>query len=104
MTQRLDRMRSMPHASHWPTYREMYVDQTGQLWMQDYTKKYPTPDGWTLFDAKGVLVGRLVIPALSAGQRPLQVITFGTNEILVRRADDDGAAHLTVYPIVRVAR
>ena len=32
----------------------------------------------------------------------LQVISFGTNEVLVRRTDSDGGAHLTVYPLVRI--
>lgn len=104
VTKRLDRMRSLPHATHWPTYREIHVDPTGQLWVQDYVKAFPSPDGWTLFDAKGVLVGRLVIPAPPAGERPMQVISFGTNEVLMRRSDADGAAHLTVYPIIPVAR
>lgn len=104
VTARLDRMRSLPHASRWPTFRQVHVDPTGQLWVQDYTTTSPTPDGWTLFDATGALVGRLVIPAPKRDERPWQVIAFRSNEILVRRRDDDGAAHLTAYPIVRVAR
>ncbi len=104
ITKRLDRMRSLPHASHWPTYREIQVDPAGQLWVQDYSKTYPSPDGWTLFDAQGVLVGRLVIPAPAEGKRPMQVIAFGINEVLVRRSDEDEGAHLTVYPLVRTAR
>ncbi|MBL0172717.1 MAG: hypothetical protein IPP90_18815 [Gemmatimonadaceae bacterium] len=100
VTKRLDRMRSLPHATHWPTYRDIQVDPAGQLWIQDYATTYPSADGWTLFDAKGTLVGRLVIPAPKEGERPLQIISFGSNEIFVRQSDADGAAHLRVYPLV----
>ena len=101
VTARVDRMRSMPHASHWPTYHEILVDPRGRLWVQDYVKSLPSPDGWTQFDEQGRLVGRLVIPAPPEGQRAMHVIAFGTNEVLIRRTDDDGRAHLTVYPLVR---
>ena len=104
VTKRLDRMRTLPHATHWPTYRDMHVDPTGQLWIQDYATTYPSADGWALFDAKGNLRGRLVIPAPKQGARPLQIISFGANEILVRQTDADGAAHLTVYPLVSAKR
>lgn len=101
VTARMDRMRSMPHASKWPTYLQVLVDPRGRLWLQDYVKQFPSADGWTQFDEQGRLVGRLVIPAPPKDQRAMQVISFGTNEVLVRRTDADGGAHLTVYPLVR---
>lgn len=101
VTERMDRMRSLPHASTWPTYRGFRVDPNGRLWIQDYASTYPSPDGWTLFDAQGRLVGRLVLPAPKQGERQLEVIGFGVDELFVRRTDEDGGAHLTAYPIVR---
>ncbi|HLA90258.1 MAG TPA: hypothetical protein VJL28_07510 [Gemmatimonadaceae bacterium] len=100
---RVDRMRSFLHASTWPTYREFHVDPNGRIWIEDYARTHPSADGWTLFDAQGRLVGRLVLPAPKQGERPLLVIGFGVDEMFVRRADENGAAHLTVYPIVRAA-
>lgn len=102
--ERMDRMNSLPHASTWPTYRGFEVDPKGRIWIRDYSHTYPSPDGWTLFDEQGRLVGRLVIPAPKQGERPFQVIGFGVDELFVRRSDEDGGAHLTVYPIVRLPK
>jgi hypothetical protein len=101
---RMDRMRALPHAQNWPAYRRVLVDPRGYVWMQDYARTYPSPDGWTAFDAEGRMVGRLVIPAPETGKRRMDIITFGMNEVLVRRIDDDGAAHLTLFPIERLQR
>ena len=98
---RMDRMRAMPHAASWPAYAGVLVDPTGRMWVEDYRTTYPAPDGWTAFDPSGRLIGRLVIPMPAAGARPLEVISFGVDEVLVRRSDSDGAAHLTIYPVVR---
>lgn len=102
VAQRLARMRARPHAETWPTYRDVKVDPRGTIWVQDYTTEYPRPDGWTAFGADGRMIGRLVIPAPAAGRRRMDVIAFGVNEVLVRRSDEDGFAHLTVYPIQSV--
>ena len=101
---RLERMRSTPRATTWPAYRRLHVDPNGTLWVQDYARKYPAPDAWTAFDRDGRLIGRLVIPAPKAGERRLEIIRFESDGLLVRRTDDDGFAHLTVFPIQRITR
>ena len=45
-------------------------------------------------DAEGKLLGRLVV-----GEQ-MEVIAFGANDVLLRRRDADGAAHLAVYEII----
>ena len=100
---RMDRIRALPHAATWPAYSRLLVDPTGRMWVEDYRMTYPAPDGWTAFDPSGRLIGRLVIPAPATGERPPEIISFGVDEILLRRSDGDGAAHLTLYPIVRVS-
>jgi hypothetical protein len=104
VSERMARMRSLPRPAHWPAYRRVHVDPRGTLWVQDYNITYPSPDGWTAFDSEGRLLGRLVMPAPASGQRRLQVIAFGEDELLVRRADQDGFAHLTVFPIQSIRR
>jgi hypothetical protein len=97
--ERMDRMRSRPRAATWPAYRRVHVDPRGRLWVQDYTTESASPDGWTAFDADGRLIGRLLIPPPAPGARRLQIISFGSDELLVRRQDEDGFAHLSVFPI-----
>ncbi len=99
-TARMDRMKAMPHASTWPAIGRIYVDPDGNLWVADYMRTWPGPTGYSKFDANGRLIGRLVLPVAPPPAGRLQVIGFGRNDILVRRADEDGAAHLTVYPII----
>jgi hypothetical protein len=102
---RMAHMRSQPHASAWPAHRRVHVDAIGNLWVQDYVTKYPAPDTWTQFDGEGRIVGRLVIPPPDKPDEPrMNVIAFGVNEIMLRRQDEDGAAHLTIYPIQKIQR
>jgi hypothetical protein len=98
--ERMDRMRAQPHATAWPPYSRVHVDGNGWLWVQDYQKTYTGPAVWTAFDANGTMLGRLTLPVPAGGGRTLEVVGFGKNDILVRRSDDDGAAHLTAYPIL----
>jgi hypothetical protein len=103
-SERMARMRALRTATTWPSYRRVHVDPRGTLWVQDYTIGYPSPDGWTAFDVERRLIGRLVIPPPARGERPLQIIAFGLDELLVRRQDEDGFAHLTLFAIERIAR
>lgn len=100
-TGRMDRMKAMPRASTWPTFGRIYADPAGNLWVTDYDRTASSPTGYSKFDVNGRLVGRLVMPPPVTRDEWVQVIGFGLNDILVRRQDADGAAHLTVYPIVR---
>jgi len=100
--ERMSRMRGQSYAKSWPAYSRVHVTPTGQLWIQDYRSKYPAPDGWTAYDADGTLVGRLIFPASTATARAPEVISFGRSDVLLRTRDDEGAAHLMVYPLVRV--
>jgi hypothetical protein len=97
--QRMDRMRAMPRDKTWPAHFRAQVDPAGRVWLEDY----PRPNGvrgWTAFDADGKLLGRLIIPS-QAGKR-FDVVGFEGDRLLVARYDDDGAAHLTLYPILPV--
>jgi hypothetical protein len=48
------------------------------------------------------MIGRLVVSIPSPGLVPLEVKSFGRNEVLVLRRDQMGAAYLAVYPVLRV--
>jgi hypothetical protein len=97
---RMDRMKAAPRAATWPLIGRIHVDPLGNLWVADYDRTWRGPTGYSKFDANGRLVGRLMTPARTTSASRIEVIGFGVNDILVRRRDDDGASHLTVYPIV----
>jgi hypothetical protein len=96
---RLNRIRAMPHAKVWPAFRDMVVGADGRIWESDYTTR-DEPEVYTAYDSTGRIMGRLTLPPRPAsGPRP-QIISFGTNTVLVRRWDNDGATHLTMYRIL----
>jgi hypothetical protein len=88
--------------TEWPTFGRVAVDLAGRIWIQDFRKfNAIAPDGWTAFDANGAMLGRLVIPVPANADAKRTVLSFGRDEVFVRRLDDDGALHLTIYPLVR---
>jgi hypothetical protein len=103
VAQRMDRMRSFGYAKHWPLFTSAVVGADGLIWVRQYDPApvYPAPAWWIALDPAGRVAGRLMLPAPKQGQMPMQVISFGRGEVLIRRADDDGAAHLSVFPLVR---
>ena len=58
----------------------------------------------TADEAEERMRSTLVIAPPARGERPLQIIAFGLDELLVRRQDEDGFAHLTLFAIERIAR
>jgi hypothetical protein len=103
--QLIARARSMSHATNWPAFARVEVDARQRIWVEDYQIIDPALDAWSVFDAGGTLIGRLVVPLPAAkNERPMEVIAFGHDDVLVRRSDDDGAQHLTVYPVVGLPR
>lgn len=91
----LKRWKSRPHAEFWPTHDRIHVDDRGRLWVNQYRKDLSVPSVWVAFGADGRMIGKLVLP-----KRRMEVIGFWSDAILVRTADDDGAAHLSLHSIV----
>jgi hypothetical protein len=88
---------------HWPTFERMFVDVSGRLWVEDWRLYDPVAaSAWTAFDADGRLLGRLTIPAAASKDKAIRVVQFGRDEVFIRRFDDDGALHLTAYPLISV--
>ncbi len=97
--QMIDRMRSRPHAEHWPAHGTLRSDPSGRLWMQDHVVDANAARRWTAFDPAGRLLGRLEIP-LDARGVPPEVIAFERNVVLLRHRTEDGASLLSLMPLV----
>lgn len=98
--ERMDRMRSMPGDKNWPAHRRVTFDDDGRLWVQDFNKAYFDEHGWTAFDKSGRIIGRLIIPKAT---KRFEIIGFAKDRIIVMRADEDDAVHISVYAIKSVA-
>jgi hypothetical protein len=99
---RMDRMRSRPRAETWPSFGRANVDPAGNIWLADYQRTYPSAVGYTRFNPEGRITARFVLPAPTRREDRKEVIGFGADRILLRWWDDDGATHLSVFPIVAV--
>jgi len=98
-----ERLRTTPRPAEWPSYERIAVDPDGRLWIEDYPKTFKEPSVWTGFDRSGRMLGKLSIPAANK-PGDARLVNFARGGVLVRRWDDDGAQHLTVYPLVPVKR
>lgn len=89
------RIAASSHTKTWPPYDKLMTDFTGRLWIQDWKPSQTAlePIGWTAFDVNGKLIGRLIIPAPESKEKRQVVVSFGKDEVFIRRLDDDGAAH-----------
>jgi hypothetical protein len=99
------RIQAASKTKNWPTHKRMFVDLSGRLWVEDWAPFSATGGGaWTAFDVDGRLLGRLVIPGAPSREKAVYVVQFGRDEVFLRRFDDDGAIHLTAYPLVPVKK
>jgi hypothetical protein len=100
-TARMERMRVRPHARNWPAFSKFEIGSDGTIWVSDYKKTFPSPDTWTAIDSTGRIAGRLVFPPTPQGTLRPEILSFGRDNVMIRRFDADGATYLTVLPLVR---
>jgi hypothetical protein len=53
---------------------------------------------WTVFDADGGMLGKMVLP----NDLTRSVLSFGDSTVLIRRNDEMGAVHMTVYRLAGI--
>lgn len=81
---------ALPAGETVPPYGALAVDRTGRLWVQDYAGLVDAP-AWTVYDAEGAQVGRVVLPAAF---RPFDI---GEDWVLGRETDDLEVEHVRLY-------
>jgi hypothetical protein len=94
-----DRFQNVPRPTVWPSFEKIAVDPDGRLWIMDWRKVRTDPVAWTAFDPSGRLLGRLTFPGTTKPGDPF-ISRFTSGGIEVMRQDDDGATHLTTYPLI----
>jgi hypothetical protein len=89
----------------WPTHGRFMVDNAGRIWIEQDLRWDPMkPNIWAAFDSTGRILGRLVIPASPSRELRSELMGFGKDEVIFKRYDDDGAMHLTIYPILPIRK
>lgn len=95
-------MRARPYSPRWPVMMDYLVSSDRTIWVRDFKKVHPSADVWTAIDSTGRIAGRLEIPATPERTIPHQVISFGRDDVMLRRFDANRATYLTIYPLIKI--
>ena len=101
-TERLARLRSLPHSDTWPLYFGLQLSREGVVWLHDFNREDASANVWTGIDSTGQVIGRLELSKVPPRTRRPVVHEFGANYVMLRRFDADMANYLSTYPLVRV--
>jgi hypothetical protein len=77
-----------------PAFQRILVDPSGRIWAQDYLRANHVPLSWTVFDARGKMLGVVRVPV------GFRVFEVGDDYILGRLRDAKGQAHIQLYRLV----
>jgi hypothetical protein len=91
-----ERMLRVASAEFVPPYGDLVVDDTGNLWVQDYPD-VSDEQSWTVYDSQGMMIARILLPPAFA---PFEI---GDDWILGRELDDLDVEHVRIYGIRRSA-
>jgi hypothetical protein len=91
----LQRYQDVPSAPSVPAYGAMVVDALDHLWVADYELPGDEQTGWTVLDADGHLIGRVVLPARA------RVLEAGVDYLLLLRTDELDVERVEVWELIR---
>lgn len=101
VTRYLDRVRTAPRPKVWPAYQRVTITPDGRFWIEEFRRGGAGDHIWTGFDRDGRMLGRLRMPApIKAGDK--WIVAFLSGGVLMRWQDNDGAEHLTTYPLIPI--
>jgi hypothetical protein len=66
------------------------------MWVQSYSAR----SEWTVFNASGLLQGRIHVGSRTPDSRPSMLAGVEADYIVVRERDEDGAVHLAFYRVL----
>jgi hypothetical protein len=92
---RMASARSRPLPETVPAYRDILVDDVGNLWVQEYPLLSGEPQRWTVFDPDGVLLGTMEMPP------SFQPYHIGSEFVLGRHRDELDIEHVQLYSLIK---
>lgn len=79
-----------------PAFGVVLADPRGRMWVQSYSAR----SEWTVFNASGLLQGRIHVGSRTPDSRPSMLAGVEADYIVVRERDEDGAVHLAFYRVL----
>ena len=83
------------YAPTFPAYYYLKTDDSGNLWVQDYSPWLGEGRVWSVFDRAGVYLGDVEMP------ERFRLFQIGDDFVLGRWLDADDVEHVRMYPIVK---
>jgi len=85
----------MPFPSEYPPYQSLVVDALGCVWVQDYEGPGTAPASWTVLDASGRALARVLTPPR------MRVLEIGSDYVLGVTLDELDVERLTLWALRR---
>ncbi len=91
----LDVLDATPIRETMPAFDGVTVDRLGNLWVEEYRRPRETLRRWTVFDARGVMLGSLAVPDR------FEILDVGDDYVLGRWTDDLEIEHVQMYELIK---
>jgi hypothetical protein len=88
-------LRDMPLPATMPAFRDIQVDEIGNLWVEEYNRPGDERPRWSVFDRDGVLFG-----AIGSPER-LRLLHAGEDFVLGRWTDELDVEHVRLYTLIK---
>jgi hypothetical protein len=97
---RVENMMGPTPRGNFPAFSAVLADPIGRFWVQDFQN----PSAWTVFDAGGLLLGRLDLNPSGNMTKWRALVGVGADYVVVQEIDEDGFIHLRFYRASRSQR
>jgi hypothetical protein len=90
-----------PLPETWPAFGKtdsphaLHIDAQADIWVEEYDRPEEEQNGWTVFDADGVLLGVVELPAR------FEPHDIGDDYVLGRWRDDLDVEHVRMYELIK---
>jgi hypothetical protein len=85
----------VPRSAGVPPYGRITADAAGNLWVSDYDDPTDVPGRWTIYDPRGAVLARIVLP------ERFTAYDIGASWILGRELDELDVEHVRLYRLVK---
>lgn len=94
LPERRRRFDETPVAAALPAFGQLFADQLGRLWIEDFDLDPETPDLWRVLDPEGRLLARITLPPR------LSPLDAGDDYLLAYTRDALDVEHVRLHPIL----
>ncbi len=91
----VERVAKLRRPAFDPAFLDMRVDPDGRTWINDYRDR----TRWTVFDARGALLGQLLLSSTGGAASPLLAGVFAGGRVVLLARSPDGFPELRIHAV-----